>query len=59
MFTFFKQKYYKSNQMITCFMDYASLYNVEILNTFNSELQFKDTESSVKNKLFHLLIKRP
>lgn len=45
--------------MITRFMDYASLYNVEILNTFNSELQLNDTESSVRNKLFHLLIKRP
>ena len=59
MFTSFEQNYYKSNQMITRFMDYASLYNVEILNTFNSELQLNDTESSVKNKLFHLLIKRP
>ena len=59
MFTSFEQKYYKSNQMITRFMDYASLYNVEILNTFNSKLQLNDTESSVKNKLFHLLIKRP
>lgn len=59
MFTFFEQKYYKSNQMITCSMDYAGLYNVETLTTFNSELQLNDTESSVKNKLFHLLIKRP
>ena len=45
--------------MITCSMDYAGLYNVETLTTFNSELQLNDTESSVKNKLFHLLIKRP
>ena len=35
---------------------YASSYNVEILkNSFNPELQFKDTESAIKNKLLDLL----
>ena len=28
-----------------------SIYNVEILNSFNPELQLKDTEFTVKNKL--------
>ena len=26
-------------------------YNAEVLNSFNPELQLKDTESAVKNKL--------
>ena len=30
---------------------YASSYNVEILNSYNPELQFKDTEFTIKNKL--------
>ena len=29
--------------------------NVEILNSFNPELQFKDTEFAIKNKLTNLL----
>ena len=33
----------------------ASIYNVEFLNSFNPELQLKDTESAVKNKLIELL----
>ena len=28
-----------------------SIYNAEILNSFNPELQLKDTEFTVKNKL--------
>ena len=34
---------------------YASSYNIDILNSFNSELQRKDTESAVRNKLIDLL----
>ena len=30
---------------------YASTYSVRILNSFNPELQLKDTESAIKNKL--------
>ena len=37
------------------FKGFASTYNVEILNSFNSELQLKDTESAIKNKLKKLL----
>ena len=33
---------------------YASIYNVEFLNSFNPELQLKDTESAVRNKLIDL-----
>ena len=35
---------------------YASIYNVEILNYLNAELQLKDTESAIKSKLIELLI---
>ena len=34
---------------------YASLYNVDILNYFNPELQLTDTESTTTNKLIDLL----
>ena len=37
------------------FNGFASSYNVEILNYFNSELQLKATESAIKNKLKKLL----
>ena len=35
--------------------NYTSTYNVEILNSFNPELQLKDTESAIKSKLIELL----
>ena len=34
---------------------YASTYYVKILNSFNAELQLKDTESEIKSKLIDLL----
>ena len=33
------------------FKVYTSSYNAEIWNLFNTELQFKDTESAIKSKL--------
>ena len=49
----------KKNANITkwahAFKGYASSYNAEILNSFNPELQLKDTESAIKNKLKNLL----
>ena len=36
------------------FKGYASI-NVEILNSFNSELQLKDIDSAIKSKLIELL----
>ena len=41
--------------MSTCFKGYASSYNAENLNSFNPEVQLKDTESTIKNKLIDLL----
>ena len=40
---------------VNSFKGYASSSNVEILNSSNPELQFKNTEFSIKNKLKQLL----
>ena len=45
----------KITKLSHAFKGYTSLYNVEILNSFNSELKLKDTESEIKNKLIDLL----
>ena len=37
---------------------YANPYNVEIWNSFNPELQLKNTESAIKNKLIKYLLFR-
>ena len=37
------------------FKSYIGTYNVEILNSFNPELQLKDNESTIKSKLIDLL----
>ena len=37
------------------FKGYASFCHVEILNSFNPELQLKDTESAIKSKLIEVL----
>ena len=37
------------------FKDFASTYNVEILNSLNPKLQLKDTEPAIKSKLAELL----
>ena len=38
------------------FKGFASTYDVEILNSFNAEIQIKDSESVIKSKLRELLI---
>ena len=37
------------------YRSYVSTYNVEILNSFNTELRLKDTETLIRNKLKILL----
>ena len=37
------------------YKSFASFYYVEILNTFNLELQFNGSESTIKRKLIDLL----
>ena len=45
----------KKKKIITkrehAFKGYVSTYNVEILNSFNPELQLKEIESTIKRKL--------
>ena len=36
------------------YKSYVSTYDFEILNSFNGELQLKDTKSAIKNKLIDL-----
>ena len=40
------EKYVQSNSFDNCIL----LYNIEILDLFDPELQFKDTEFAIKNK---------
>ena len=48
------EKNVKITKRALAFKGYASSYNVEVLNSF-PELQLKDTESAIKNKLTELL----
>ena len=50
-----KKKNVKIIKQAHALKGYASSDNVEILNSFNPELQLKDTESAIKNKLIELL----
>ena len=52
---FLNEKNVKIIKLAHAFKGYASSYNVEILNSFNPELQLKDTESTIKIKLIELL----
>ena len=52
----FKQKNVKITKRWHTFKGFASSFNVEILNSFNPELQLKDTESAIKSKLINLLV---
>ena len=46
-----KKIYKKITKREHAFKDFASTYNIEILNSLNPELQLKDTEFAIKNKL--------
>ena len=48
---FLNQKNIKIKKREHAFKDYASTYNVKILNSFNPEMQLNDTESASKSKL--------
>ena len=41
----------KITKLLHAYKGYASTYKVEILNSFNPELQLKNTEFSIRNKL--------
>ena len=49
------KKNIKTTKREHAFKGYASTCSVEILNSFNLELQLKDTESAIKSKLIELL----
>ena len=46
---FFNEKNVKTTKWADVFKGYASFYNVEFLNSFNLELQPKDTEPAIKS----------
>ena len=54
---FFEQNNIKVTKKEHAFKGLARTYNVEISSYFNPELQLKDTESAIKNKLQKLLSK--
>ena len=45
----------KIAKQANAFEGYESRYNIEISNSFNTELQLKDTESAINSKLIELL----
>ena len=51
--TFFNEKNLKTKKCEHVFKGYLSTYNVEILNSFNPELQRKDTESAINHHFNH------
>ena len=50
-----KKKKAKIIKRSLSYRGYVSTYNVEFLNYFNPELQLKDVEFAIKNKLIKLL----
>ena len=51
---FFKRKNVKRTKRKHAFKGFSSTYNVEIFNSFNPELQLKNTDSAIKSKLVEL-----
>ena len=49
------EKNVKIKKWAHAFKGLSSSYNAEILDSFDPELQLKDTESAIKNKLIDLL----
>ena len=52
---YFKKENVRITKWAHAFKDYLSSYNVKILNSFNPELQLKDTESAIISKLMEIL----
>ena len=52
---FLDEKNVKITKQTQAFRGYVSSFNVEILNSFNPELQVKGSESAIKTKLIELL----
>ena len=45
----------KITKQVHSLKGFASSYNVKVLNSFDPELQLKDTESAVKNKVKNIV----
>ena len=45
----------KITKSLHAFENYTPIYNVQVMNSFNTELQLKRTESMIKNKLKNVL----
>ena len=54
MKSFWMKKKYKKTKQSHAYKGYASSYNVEILNSFNPELQPKDSESAIRHTLIDI-----
>ena len=52
---FLNEKNVKITKGALVFKGYASSYNVEILSSFNPELELRDTKFAIKIKLIELL----
>ena len=52
---FLNKKNVNITKRIHAFKGFGNSCKVEILNSFNSNLQLKDTESAIKNKLKKIL----
>ena len=52
---FLNKKNVKIRKQKHVFKGFVSTYNVEILNSFNREIQLKDTESAIKCNVIKLL----
>ena len=50
-----KVKFFKRKNWEHALKGYASTYDVEIVNSFNPEIQLNDTESAIKSKVIELL----
>ena len=51
---FLNEKNVKRTKRKHAFKGFSSTYNVEIFNSFNPELQLKNTDSAIKSKLVEL-----
>ena len=49
------EKNAKLTKQFNAYEGYANTYSIEVLNSFNLQLQLKDTVSAIKNKLIDLL----
>ena len=49
------EKNAKPTKQSNAYEGYANTYSIEVLNSFNLQLQLKDTVSAIKNKLIDLL----